>query len=165
MKAIAILLLFLLVGCTQTECNKNQDCFSKDAPDCDRYEWACIEGTCEYACREPDIKVEILNFSSDKQEYGSKERIKFKIDLISNQELEANITVKGIKPGYWYFIEDWKIMSIKEGTNPLLINSMSPSCTSGCGGVHPGEYKITSEIIHENRVLNNATTMITLRSS
>ena len=110
------------------------------------------------------LEIAITSLSLDKEEYGSKENIVFSLTVNASQEIETNLTLKGIKPRTYYYLNKLEKTSLEQGLNELSLNATTPSCTSGCGGVKPGEYEVKAEILVNETILAEANTTITLHS-
>lgn len=176
MKRMLLLILVLLAGCvqeTQTDCVESIDCHAKGEPAIQCVgEWECVDGTCIYECEtqleetpeEKPLEIVIVRFSPDKGEYGSSEWARFTVEINSTHEADANVTVRGIKPGNWYFIEEWETATLEEGINVFLLNATTPRCTSGCGGVNAGDYEMEAEVRVNGTVMAEAKTVIALHS-
>ncbi|MEM5870219.1 MAG: hypothetical protein QXR09_03600, partial [Candidatus Aenigmatarchaeota archaeon] len=63
-------------------------------------------------------EIEILNFATDKNTYSSYEDMKISLLIKSSKDLE-NVTIRvwGIKPRNYAYINDSKIVNLKEGEN------------------------------------------------
>ncbi|HDP73683.1 MAG TPA: hypothetical protein ENN46_01865 [Candidatus Woesearchaeota archaeon] len=106
--------------------------------------------------------IEISTFISDKQVYSSQEDITFTVAVASPEESEVKAVVKGIKPYSRNYIEVEETHILHKGDNQLSFSSKTPYCTSGCGGVNPGEHDITLEVFKEGDLITNKTITIEL---
>lgn len=185
---LALMVALLFIGCTQPKCSEDSDCYGKEIPVKCMFggEWKCIEEGCMYEClpsdplplppsdiqnetnvTEPErpFEVEIVSFSTDKEEYGSSEKVMLSLSVNSSREVkDANVTVKGIKPRYQYYIDKTRLVDLEKGVNELGINATTPRCTSGCGGVNPGYYKITAEVSVNETIMDSQNTTIKLHA-
>ncbi len=109
------------------------------------------------------VEVKITEFNTDKPTYSSYEEIELKINLLAETEIKnAEIRVAGIQPHQIAYLKEEKIIDLPKGESTILIESQAPSCTSGCGGVYPGPYDITVELLVEDNLIDSRTTTIEL---
>ncbi|MEM5879139.1 MAG: hypothetical protein QXU74_01460 [Candidatus Aenigmatarchaeota archaeon] len=108
-------------------------------------------------------EIEILNFTTDKNTYSSYEDMKISLLIKSSKDLE-NVTIRvwGIKPRNYAYINDSKIVNLKEGENEITFTEKTPYCTSGCGGVYPGPYDLNAEVWINGKSVANSTKTINL---
>lgn len=105
----------------------------------------------------------ITEFISDKDSYRSQETISFTLKIYSEEDTQnADLKIEGIKPGSTSYINKTKSIDIKSGDNIILISAQAPNCTSGCGGVYPGPYEITAQIILNEKPVSQSQTTINL---
>ncbi|MEM5836383.1 MAG: hypothetical protein QXY24_01455 [Candidatus Aenigmatarchaeota archaeon] len=111
-------------------------------------------------------EIEILNFATDKNTYSSYEDMKISLLIKSSKDLE-NVTIRvwGIKPRNYAYINDSKIVNLKEGENEITFTEKTPYCTSGCGGVYPGPYDLNAEVWINGKSVANSTKTINLVKS
>ncbi len=108
-------------------------------------------------------RIEIQNFKSDKDTYGSREKIQFSLLLLSNNDIkEAEIKINGIQPYQYAYINKSKMISLNQGENTIIIEAEAPTCTSGCGGVRPGPYDIVADILINNEIIESEIIIINL---
>lgn len=108
--------------------------------------------------------VEITNLQLDKDKYGSHETVNLTTSVRSNVEGEFLIKVHGIAPLGYEHVKKEESITLHPGDNKIKTEFKTPRCTSGCGGVKPGDYNIFVEIQKGNETLANASTTITLVS-
>lgn len=109
------------------------------------------------------IEIKIGDFLSDKNIYGSREKIYFTLEIWSESNIEkALIKIKGIEPYNYAYINKSKEIILYPGKNTFVVEAEAPSCTSGCGGVSSGAYDIHSEIIINNQTIDRAEITINL---
>lgn len=108
--------------------------------------------------------VRIINFDTDKETYGSHENLKATIGIDSTTKSEISARLLGIKPYSYPHIDKTERLSLSEGENQVVLNVNTPHCTSGCGGVYPGPYDITIQLILNNTVVAESTKTIELVS-
>lgn len=105
--------------------------------------------------------VEVM-MSTDKGVYGSNEQVLIRVMVLSPSNL-SNVTfnIWGIRPGNTAHINQSRVVNLKQGPNDFVIPATTPHCTSGCGGVYPGPYKIFAELWFDGEMAG-ANTTITL---
>lgn len=108
--------------------------------------------------------IEITEFQTDKNTYSSHEDLEISLQITSSRDIQATAKIKGIQPFNRAYIENSKEINLKEGENEITFNEKTPRCTSGCGGVSPGEYDISIEIWDDNEIIGSLTTTINLVS-
>ena len=107
--------------------------------------------------------VEIYDFKTDKNAYGSNEDIEFSLIISSQDELKsAVITISGIKPSQRAYINESVYLDINPGENPIMVSSQTPFCTKGCGGVYPGPYEIKAEVLIGGSLITHSSLTINL---
>lgn len=84
--------------------------------------------------------ITIENFSTHKAVYGSREKIEFRTDIRSVGRQTVKIEISGIKPGAYAYLNITQEAELEKGDNKLSFSALTPACTSGCGGVLPGNY-------------------------
>ncbi len=110
-----------------------------------------------------NVEVEIISFESDKESYGSNEKINFNANVISSSDIDnIKLEVNGIKPYNKNYIQVAKIHNLTKGDNNIKFSAKTPSCTSGCGGVRPGSYDINIEVFSGDELMANETLAIEL---
>jgi hypothetical protein len=103
-----------------------------------------------------NLDINIISFKSDKTTYSSREDIHFTLELKSLNDLtNVSINILGIKPFNNYYLQIKNTINIKEGYNVFTFQGKTPSCTSGCGGVNPGTYKINIELLLNDLLITN----------
>jgi hypothetical protein len=108
-------------------------------------------------------QIEILNFTTDKKTYGSYEEMKILVLLKSPKDVEnVTINVFGIRPRVYAYVNESKIVNLKEGENEIVFLAKTPYCTSGCGGVYPGPYDLYAKVFFNGKEVTNSTTTINL---
>ncbi len=101
--------------------------------------------------------------STDKSSYGSSENIMISVGVSSSSEIpEATVKVRGIYAGGMHRISSEESFSLVQGDNSFLFSEKTPYCTSGCGGVHAGQYSITAELEVNGKTIALSETQITL---
>ena len=109
------------------------------------------------------IEIELISFTTDKSSYSSYETITTSIMLYSKSDLEdVSLKLYGIQPYNHNYIDLEKMTALNAGTNEFEFAPRAPSCTSGCGGVHPGSYLLFFEAYHDNNLLMKANMTIDL---
>jgi len=108
--------------------------------------------------------IEIIEFRTDKDTYSSRENVEISIKITSSEDRQVTAKIKGIQPLNRPHIESSKKVDIGEGENKINFNEKTPYCTSGCGGVSPGEYNLDIEILDGEEIIVNSTTTINLVS-
>lgn len=108
--------------------------------------------------------LEIKSILLDKSEYGSLEDVLFKVTINSQKTEECEIKIKGIKPSQTYYIDISKEVKVVSGENNYELVAKTPRCTSGCGGVRPGEYEMIGEIICNRELKDNFNFKILLKN-
>ena len=116
--------------------------------------------------KEPgEYEIEIKEFKTDKETYGSYEEIQISLKVFSKNEIkDVEIKIKGIQPGRYAYINEFKVVNLAEGENAVFFEAQMPYCTSGCGGVFPGPYDIYANIFVEEDLIESAITTINLIS-
>ena len=110
-----------------------------------------------------EMNIEITEFTTDKEVYGSYEEVKMTIVAVSPEAIEnAEINVAGINPYQHAYVDESRIVNLSMGENEITFSDKTPSCTSGCGGVYPGPYDITARISVNGTLLAEASLTITL---
>lgn len=110
-----------------------------------------------------EVEVQILNFSTDKSTYSSKETLKATVIINSSIQLNGvRVNLWGIKPRGYAYINDTKIVNLSAGKNEITFLATTPYCTRGCGGVFPGPYELKVEIYLNEKLLDSSVTTITL---
>lgn len=110
-----------------------------------------------------NIEVEIISFESDKASYGSSEEINFNAKIVSYSDINnIKLEIKGIKPYNTNYIDVAEVHNLVKGENDITLSAKTPYCTSGCGGVRPGAYKINLEVFSEDELIANETLAIEL---
>ena len=108
-------------------------------------------------------EIEILEFSTDKNTYASNEEIKASLVVESSEQVNAvKVNLLGVLVGGTYRVSAEREMDLAMGEKRIEISAMTPYCTSGCGGVHPGEYDVKVEIEKDWEVLAEASLKINL---
>jgi hypothetical protein len=108
-------------------------------------------------------EIEILKFTTDKKTYGSYEEMKISVLLKSPKDVEnVAINVFGIMPRVYAYVNESKIVNLKEGENEIVFLTKTPYCTSGCGGVYPGPYDLYAKVFFKGEEVTNSTTTINL---
>ena len=109
--------------------------------------------------------VKIIEFSTDKDVYSSREKIISYLEVESLKDIKnVNFILEGIKPYNTAHLKDSKLVDLKKGKNEITFEGMSPYCTSGCGGVYPGDYDITVEVFENENLIASSKVTITLVS-
>jgi hypothetical protein len=110
-----------------------------------------------------NIKIEIIEFKTNKEIYSSREELNAEIIVKSNLDFD-NIVVRfyGISVYSRYYIQDEKEIFLVKGENNINFNVITPSCTSGCGGVYPGPYDLFIDIFVDNEKVSNTNKIIEL---
>ncbi|MEM5793191.1 MAG: hypothetical protein QXY45_02425 [Candidatus Aenigmatarchaeota archaeon] len=109
--------------------------------------------------------IDIIDFRTDKDTYSSFEEIRISLLIKSSGNFQdVQVNVLGIKPRQYYYINESKIINLTKGYNEISFISKTPHCTSGCGGVYPGPYNITSEVLLNGKFVCNKTIQINLIS-
>ena len=114
---------------------------------------------------EADIEneIEIKEFKTDKENYGSHEKVQFSVKIWSKKDIdEAEIKITGIQPYQRFYIDKVKITSLTAGENIFYIEAETPYCTSGCGGVYPGPYGVYASIFIDGKLIQSAENSINL---
>lgn len=107
-----------------------------------------------------------LEISTDKAEYGSHEEVYINLIISSPENIEnALVKVWGIAPRSTNYIEDEQTVSLQRGENTIQFVEETPNCTSGCGGVTPGEYVLYASVDVNSETVAEAETKITLISN
>lgn len=106
--------------------------------------------------------VQISSFETDKEVYGSHENLEATIQLESAKETELKARLIGIIPYNFAHIDESKTLNLTQGKNEIVFNTKTPHCTSGCGGVYPGPYELTIELVADDEVVANSNTTIEL---
>ena len=76
------------------------------------------------------IEVQILNFSTDKSTYSSKETLKATVIINSSAQLnDVRVNLWGIKPRGYAYINDTKIVNLSAGKNEITFLATTPYCT------------------------------------
>ena len=125
------------------------------------------EGETETKDLEADIEneIEIKEFKTDKENYGSHEKVQFSVKIWSKKDIdEAEIKITGIQPYQRFYIDKAKITSLTAGENIFYIEAETPYCTSGCGGVYPGPYDVYASIFIGGKLIQSAENSINLVS-
>lgn len=161
----------------EPECANATDCQDREPPvECTSGtgEWNCDNGNCNYTCTpEPTPKeneseppeLQILSFSAEGSSYGSNEMAVFMLSVNSSQKIKnVQVLLKGVKPYNNYYMEASETYALTNDLNELSIGAQTPHCTSGCGGVKPGDYDVTVEIKINGELKASATTTINLHS-
>ena len=105
-----------------------------------------------------------LEIFTDKESYKQGEEIKINVSFFSSQDLlNVEIKVSGIKTRYGDYLSLDKIANLKKGENIIEFSSRAPYC-SACTGVSPGEHEITSKVIYNDTVLASASKTIRIES-
>ncbi len=109
--------------------------------------------------------IEIVEFKTDKEIYGSYEKITFFIKIFSPENIKnAKIEILGIKPYQYAYINELKILDLLRDENNIEILSQTPYCASGCGGVYPGPYNIELFVFVEEKPITESELTISLVS-
>lgn len=121
------------------------------------------EVTPEYKQNTLPLNIEIYDFKTDKDTYGSDENIEISLVVSSQDEFKnAVILISGIKPSQRAYINEVVNLDINPGENPVIVNSQTPFCTKGCGGVYPGPYDIKAEILIDGSLITHSFITINL---
>ncbi|MGM5482670.1 MAG: hypothetical protein ACQESF_04370 [Nanobdellota archaeon] len=128
-KSIWLLFLIILTGCMQQG----------------------IDNKSNY---ENDIEnIEIANFTTDNNVYGSKQKIRAVAVVKSSDNIKLKTRFHGIQPYRFPHIEQLKAVNLTAGENKINFTATTPYCTSGCGGVYPGYYQVSVELINKTGLL------------
>ncbi|MEM7816005.1 MAG: hypothetical protein QXN71_02720 [Candidatus Aenigmatarchaeota archaeon] len=121
----------------------------------------CVQQDIQPAQQSPEIGI--LSFTTDKPTYSSHEEMKISVIVRSSVNIEnATAKVYGIKPYNHAYVNELKIVNLSKGDNEITFFAKTPYCTSGCGGVYPGPYNLTAEILVNGELVANSTTTINL---
>ncbi|MGM5488427.1 MAG: hypothetical protein ACQESG_05750 [Nanobdellota archaeon] len=101
--------------------------------------------------------IEIMSFSTDNKTYGSYEKVNANAIVRSSADQTITARLSGIKPHTNPYIDESKIINLSEGENEIHFTATTPHCTSGCGGVYPGPYQLTLELLHGTVTSKNIT--------
>jgi len=107
--------------------------------------------------------VKIVRFTTDKNTYSSYEALKADVVIKSGAEInEASVRLVGIKPYGYAYVDESKVVRLSRGENKIAFSAKTPACTSGCGGVYPGQYKISVEVMVGNDIVASSEREINL---
>jgi hypothetical protein len=124
---------------------------------------ACSQNAAEEDAAIGISSVEIISFSSDKTTYGSHEEMSFDVQLASRTAVKGlEARVYGIKPYQQNYVNIQKSLDIDAGQTEFTLSAKTPACTSGCGGVYPGPYKILLEIYLQEDLISSSELTINL---
>jgi hypothetical protein len=114
-------------------------------------------------CPKAASQLTLVNFSTDKQLYHSREKMKINAILLSEGEME-NVRVKvfGIKRGNSYKLSQEKVVNLTKGKNEIEFSYVTPSCY-GCAGIKPGKYDLTLEVFYKDKLILNSTCKIEIQ--
>jgi len=118
----------------------------------------------EKSLESKEIKVEIVNFTTDKKVYSSHENLNAIVLVNSSEKLNVKVNFWGIKPRNYAYINETKTVNLSIGINEIDFSAITPYCTRGCGGVFPGEYELMVEIYSGDKLLDSKNLTITLTS-
>jgi len=96
-----------------------------------------------------------LSVSTGKAVYSSNEDVEIRVEVIASRPAETvGIRVWGISPQGFDYLSAGKSVDLEKGLNVVEFVEKTPYCTSGCGGVNPGSYKIfaAAEVLGEEVV-------------
>ncbi len=105
---------------------------------------------------EENIKesLEIIEFRTDKEVYGSRENLEALVVISSLGDLkDLKIELKGISPRSHYYIDVSDEINLERGENEIILESRTPFCTTGCGGVRPGFYNLEVNVFSEEELI------------
>ncbi len=112
---------------------------------------------------ENNWQIEIKEFNSDKDTYGSREKVIFSLLILSDHKIDrAELSISGIRPYQYAYINKLEEINLARGQNMISIEAETPICTSGCGGVGPGPYDITADILVNHEIIASQTIIINL---
>jgi len=107
--------------------------------------------------------VQISEFTLNKETFSSNDEVQATIVIETGMEITgASARLYGIKASGINRIDSLNITDLLEGKNTVEFNTKTPNCTTGCGGVYPGQYGLTVEIIKDGEVLATSTKTIGL---
>ena len=109
-----------------------------------------------YRIKEIGIKSNVsLSLSSDRKVYHSSELVKLTAFIYSDSRME-NVTVRvnGINGR----LNQRKTLDLKPGMNEVTFTYRLPRCNV-CGGIRPGNYELSCEVIYQNLTVKNSTTI------
>ncbi len=113
-----------------------------------------------------NVQVRVVSFNTDKKVYGSRERIEFSVLVDSEHEFSGWLFVEGVKLRSASYVNVKQKLDLDNGENLVRFHDLTPSCTSGCGGVNPGKYKLELELKNDqSELLATSTTEIELVSN
>jgi hypothetical protein len=138
-------LVCMAIGCPCAETKEScpQDCEAKTEPE--------------------TVQVEIKDFTTDKDIYGSNEELRASSTVLSPGGIKGvMIKLIGIKPNNYAYINSSQTVDLNSGENEIIFIVITPHCTSGCGGVYPGPYDLNVEVFVEEKLVASSTVSITL---
>lgn len=115
--------------------------------------------------KDKELVIQISSFELNKEVYSSYEDVSFKIVIDSSSRVDnAELNIKGIKLRNIYYLHVSEAIDLKKGTNNFLLRATTPRCTSGCGGVNPGDYELVASLVINESVFSEIESIITLVS-
>ena len=102
-------------------------------------------------------EIKIISLSTDKENYHEGESIEIEVLVYTSANVEnAKVTFSGITNNFGHdYLSEEKIVNFTSGKNKITFSSHMPYCSS-CTGISYGTYKITANVIQENRTITIA---------
>jgi len=109
------------------------------------------------------LEVKITEFFIDKNTYASSEPVNAVLVVRSSEQVNGvKVKLLGVFVRGTYRVSVERKMDLAMGEKRVELNARTPYCTSGCGGVHPGEYEIKVEIEKGGEILAESSLKINL---
>lgn len=102
---------------------------------------------------------EVVSFVTGRDSYGSSEEADFMIEVYSPEKINSTIMITGVSPYGRPKMKEIEEQELNKGMNSIVIKSKTPSCTTGCGGVKPGNYTMTLKVTAGKKILLENTTI------
>jgi hypothetical protein len=111
--------------------------------------------------QEDAVLIQITNFTTDKNTYGSNENMSIMVAVASTKAVDGvQIKVFGVKPYNYAYVNLDRKVNLSEGPNEIFFSAETPYCTAGCGGVYPGPYELHAEVfLNESQAANSTITI------
>lgn len=119
-----------------------------------------VSNTTTTAVKEPALKIDIKNITTEKPSYTANEQIQISAKIESSKSFKnATLRVHGItsRQGSDLF-DNIKSINLTKGINIINLSVTAPACTHGCGAkYYPGEYMISAQISYLDESMSNIT--------
>jgi len=98
--------------------------------------------------------IKIISLSTDKEDYHEGDSIEIEVLVYSPVDIEnTKVTVSGITNSFGHdYLSEEKTVNFTSGENKITFPSHMPYCSS-CTGISYGTYKITANVIQEDKTI------------